>query len=479
MLLVSSCTIYSVQAQKTGGKKLESSEKVSPSKMNQGKVKTSRRSKAKGNPNKGGKTIVVGKPAKWDWNKIMWFKVRKSDYKTNEAKSNKKTKYKQYSNEPHYKTERREPGDSDVKLKRPLIPFDSRVADEGPVLIKKTERGDKVDGDKILSKKSNSKRKPYNNDKLETSNRVDYSDSKKDDKKLMVSSPPDYKANKMDGDKLMTIKRNDDKPKPYDDSKLMTIKRDDKKPNPYDDSKLMTIKRDDKKPKPYDDSKLMTIKRDDKKPKPYDDSKLMTIKRDDKKPKPYDDSKLMTIKRDDKKPKPYDDSKLMTIKRDNKRPKPYNDSKLMYVKVSKPNKNAMDDDKLMYKIPEIERAKVHGDKLLTVPEKHYPTATMKRISEELAEYKGDYERKIVVTKDSHPGSRYMAAKSYRIPWLKRTQISLALFWTGLWDSNIQPPAVTEKKPKHRRDKKEGKIWDNTVHPSEWNKTEGKAESSQN
>ncbi|MBK6266492.1 hypothetical protein JKA74_15715 [Marivirga sp. S37H4] len=440
LLLFSACTLVSVQAQKANDKKLESSEKVAPSKMNEKKVKTSRRSKAKGNPNKGGNKVIVTKPAKWDWNKVMWFKAKKSDYKTKDYNPNKRTKRKQYDNPPNYQSENRQPGDSDVKLKKPLIPFDSRTADEGPVLIKKRKpqkldlsaggpqveqrlfgeihpdetvskkrkdkKGTKIDGDKLYNKKDGSKRKPYDNDKVETSNQPDYS-GKMDNKRLMISTSPDYKSNKMDGEKLMTIKKGDTKPKPYDNSKLMVSNRPDFKSNKMDDDKLMTIRKDKSKPKPYDVSKLM------------------------------------------------------------------------YVKVSKPEKQSLHDDKLMVKVPKIERSKLHGDKLLTVPERHYPTATMKRIAEDIAKYEGDYERKIKVSKDSHPASRYMAAKSYRVPWLKRTQISLSLFWSGLWDSNIQPSSVTDKKPKLRRDKKEGQIWDNTVHPSEWKKTEEKAESGNN
>ncbi|GAA5034568.1 hypothetical protein GCM10011506_29500 [Marivirga lumbricoides] len=375
--------------------------------MKESKVKTSRKTKVKGNPNKSINKVKRIKPNKWNWNKILWFKAKKSDYKTYDYNPNKKTKFKQYDNTPNYETARRKPGDSDVKLKDPLIPFDSRVSEEGPVLLKKREMKGKKKGEdkKLYTKRDDKKRKPMDNDRLEVAKKQDHSDNKLEDKKLMVSSAPDYKKNKMDDDKLLTSKVDRGK-KAFDDKKLMTSKVDKDKSPSFDDKKMMTIKVDKDKPKPFDDKKLMTVE------------------------------------------------------------------------VAKSKNQSLHDDRLLVTVPKIKRATLDGDKLLTVEQRHYPTATMKRVSDDIAKYDGNYERYFNITKNSHPGTLYMSSKGHRMPWLKRTQIAVSLFWSGLWDSNIQPKYVTEKKPKHRRDKNEGKIWDNSVHPDEWRNAEAKPESGQ-
>jgi hypothetical protein len=358
------------KAQKTGGKKLRTSEKSSPSKMNDDKVKIKKRKKIRGNPNKGANKVRISKPFKWNWSKIMPFKAKKSDYETNEYNPNKKTKYKQYDNKPNYQTESRKPGDSNVDLPRPNIPYNPKIAQEGKITLRKREIK-KIDPDKTTYKQDRSK------------NNV-----------------------KTDGDKLYT-------------------------------------KRDDSGRKSFDNSKLETAQSPD-----YRDFKM-------------DGDKLMTIKRDDSPRKPFDDDKLMTIR------------------VEKNERKPFDDDKLMRPIPKIERSKLHGDKLLTVPERQYPTATMKRITEDIAKYEGDYVLKRKMGKDYHPSSRYLSARRHGIPWLARTQQSLSMFWSKIWRPDLQPSSVKEKKPKLKRDKKEGKIWDNSVHPDEWRNAEEKAESGQN
>lgn len=374
-----------VTAQKTSGKKLENTEKSSPSKMNEGKVKTRKRKKIKGNPNKGANEVKLFKPFDWNWNKIMPFKAKKKDYETNEYTAPKKTRYKQYKNNPNYQSESRKPGDSDVKLQRPLIPFDPSVAEEGKIAVKKRKLK-KIDPDKTTYKQDKQK------------NRA-----------------------KTDGDKLYA-------------------------------------KKDDSERKSYDNDKLETAQVRER--QKMDDDKLLYIKKDGK-PKPLDDKKLMTSAVPDYKKTRMDDDKLMTVT------------------VKKPEKKPFDDDKLMRPIPKIERSKLHGDKLLTVPERQYPSATMKRITEDIAKYEGDYVLKRKMGKDYHPSSRYLSARRHGIPWLARTQQSLSMFWSKIWRPDLQPSSVKEKKPKLRRDKKEGQIWDNSVHPDEWRKAEEKPESGQN
>ncbi len=386
VLIIFAVAANSATAQKTGGKKLQTTEKSSPSKMDEGKVKTKKRKKIKGNPNKGANEVKLFRPFKWNWNKIMPFKAKKRDYETNEYNPPKKTRHKQYDNKPNYQTESRKPGDSDVKLQRPLIPFDPSIAEEGKIVVKK-RKNKKIDPNKTTYKEDQSKKKV-----------------------------------KTDGDKLYS-KRDDSNRKAFDNSKLETANESDYKGTKMDNDKLMTIKRDDDPRKPFDDKKLMTSSVPDYKKTKMDDDKLMTV----------------------------------TVKKERK---------------------PFDDDKLMRPITKIERSKLHSDKLLTVPERQYPSATMKRITEDIAKYEGDYVLKRKMGKDYHPSSRYLSARRHGIPWLARTQQSLSMFWSKIWRPDLQPSSVKEKKPKLRRDKKEGQIWDNSVHPDEWRKAEEKPESGQ-
>ncbi len=342
-----------VYAQKTSGKKLRTTERAKSS-----------------------------NPAKWDWGKIMWFRAKKRDHKTKEYNPDRRPKRQTYDNKPNYQSESRKPGDSDVELKRPLIPFDSRIADEGPVLIKKPRR-----------KKPNGK---------DVGPQID----------IPFISPinPDETLNK---------------------------KKKDKKDRQVDGKKLYTVN-EKEKPKGVDDGKLMTVNRAEKR-------------------KPFDDGKLMTVERKD-------------------RPKPFDESKLMYYTKSDPKKQDLSDDRLMVTIPKINRSKLHDERLLTVNEKHYPTATMKRISADIAKYEGDYKITVKKGKDYHPSSRHLAAKRHGSPFIAKTQQNLSMFWSKIWPWDLQPTYVTDKKPKVKRDRKEGQIWDNTVHPNTWNTKPEQAES---
>ena len=132
------CISSDTYGQSTSGKKLEVSEKSNPSKMDAGKVKTSKRTKPKGNPNRGSNKVRTINPFKWDWDKVMWMKAKKSDYATKDYDPDNRPKRKVYSNNrQRYKSESREPGELAVKLEKPLVPYDARIDDKGPVLQKR------------------------------------------------------------------------------------------------------------------------------------------------------------------------------------------------------------------------------------------------------------------------------------------------------------------------------------------------------
>ncbi len=442
-----------VYSQKTGGEKLEVSEKSSPEKMDNKKIRTSKRRKTKGNPNRGSNKVIVINPFKWDWDKVMWFKAKKSDYETKDYNPNKRPKRKTYDNQPNYKSADRKAITNPSELKTPLIPYDSRIADEGPVLQKKTkpknvnllkggpqdspkainlndpsetlskapktDRESKVEGKKLYSKRKDKDRKPYDNDKLET------------------ASVSDLEP-KMDEDKIMFKKRKDYYPK-MDNDKLMVSEQPDYKSNKPDGDKLLTIEATNKKPKTFDDDKLMVSEPANKERKPYDDSKLMTTKIKDDERKPFDDDKLMTASPANPKREKYDDNKLMTAT------------------VNKPVKQDL-----------------HDDRLLTVIEKRKPTDEMKETSKDISNLEGDYKRHFYITSESHPGTKILAAENTNVPFLARTFQSVSSFFTNIWTDNTQPKYVTRKKPKERRNKDEGKIWDNSVHPNEWKKQEAES-----
>jgi len=439
--------------QKTGGEKLEVSEKSSPAKMDNKKIKTSKRRKAKGNPNRGSNKVIVINPFKWDWDKVMWFKARKSDYETKDYNPNKRPKRKTYDNQPNYKSADRKAITNPSKLKAPLIPYDSRIADEGPVLQKKQkpknvnlsnggpqdtpklinlndpsetlskapkkDKQSKVDGKKLYSKRKDKNRKPFDNDKLET------------------ASAPDLDP-KMDDDKIMFKKRKDDYAKMNND-KLMVSERPDYKSNKPDGDKLLTIDASNKKPKPFDNDKLMTEKVNDGKRNKFDDSKLMVAEPANRERKPFDNSKLMTATPANKERKKFDDSKLMTAT------------------ITKPKKQEL-----------------HDDRLLTVVEKRKPTDEMKETSKDISKLDGDYKRHFYVSTESHPGTKILAAENTKVPFLARTFQSVSSFFTSIWKDDTQPNYVNRKKPKEKRDKNEGMIWDNSVHPDEWKKPEAES-----
>ncbi|WKK76119.2 hypothetical protein QYS49_01475 [Marivirga salinae] len=457
--------------QDTGGKKLEVSEKSSPTKMDNKKVRTSKRRKAKGNPNRGSNKVIVINPFKWDWDKVMWFKARKSDYETKDYNPNKRPKRKTYDNQPNYKSADRKAITNPSELSKPLIPYDSRIAEEGPVLQKKRkpknvnvsdggpqdfrkpislndpsetlskapkkDKESKTDGKKLYSRRKDKDRKPFDNDKLET------------------ASAPDLDP-KMDEDQIMFRKKKDDYPKMNND-KLMVSERPDYKSNKPDGDKLLTIDASDKKPKPFDNDKLMTERVNDGKKNKFDNDKLMISEPANRERKPYDDSKLMTALHGDRERKPFDDDKLMTARPANPERKKYDDSKLMTATVSKPKKQEL-----------------HDDRLLTVLESRKPTDEMKETSKDISKHDGDYQRHFYVSTESHPGTKILAAENTNVPFLAKTFQSVSLFFKKIWGDPTQPKYVTRKNPKEKRDKKEGQIWDNSVHPSEWKKQ--KAES---
>jgi hypothetical protein len=460
-----------IVAQETGGKKLEVSEKKSPEKMDNKKVKTSKRRKAKGNPNRGNNKVIVINPFKWDWDKVMWFKARKSDYETKDYNPDKRPKRKTYDNKPNYQSADREAITNPSKLKKPLIPYDSRMAEEGPVLQKKQkhknvnlqkggpqdtpkainlndpsktlskapkmDRESKVEGKKLYDRRKDKDRKPFDNDKLET------------------ASVPD-KDPKMDEDKIMFKKRKDDYPK-MDNDKLMVTERPDYKSNKPDGDKLLNIDASNKKPKPFDNDKLMTESVRDGKRNKFDDSKLMISEPANRDRKPYDDSKLMTALHGDRERKPFDDDKLMTARPANPERKQYDEDKLMTAAVSKPKKQDL-----------------HDDRLLTVIEKRKPTDEMKETSKDLSNLDGNYKRHFYVTSESHPGTKILAAENTKLPFIARTFQSVSSFFSSIWKDDTQPNYVTRKKPKEKRDKKEGQIWDNSVHPDTWKKQEAES-----
>lgn len=445
--------------QETGGKKLEVSEKNSPSKMDNKKIRTSKRRRAKGNPNKGTNKVIVINPFKWDWDKVMWFKARKSDYETYDYNPDKRPKRKTYDNKPNYKSADREAITNPSELQTPLIPYDSRIADKGPVLLKKSNpkkgEGSKVGGKKLFSERKDKDRKAFDNDKLETASKPDL-EPKMSDSKIMFNKQKDDYA-KMNNDKLRISERPDYKSNKTDGDKLLIIDAADKKPNPYNNDKLLISEPANRERKPYDDDKLMTINIKDKNIKPYDDDKLMNARPANYVRKPFDKDKLMIAQPANRERKPYDNSKLMTATPANPERKPFDNSKLMTSTIFKPSKQDL-----------------HDDRLLTVLEKKNPTDEMKQNSKDISNLEGDYKRHFYISSESHPGTKILAAENTKVPFLARTFQSVASFFTNIWTDNTQPNYVTRKKPKEKRDKNEGQIWDNSVHPNEWKKE--KAES---
>ncbi|ADR22792.1 hypothetical protein MATR_33620 [Marivirga tractuosa] len=439
--------------QDTSGKKLEVSEKSSPEKMDNKKIRTSKRRKAKGNPNRGSNKVIVINPFKWDWDKVMWFKARKSDYETKDYNPDKRPKRQTYDNKPNYKSADRKAITNPSKLEKPLIPYDSRIADEGPVLQKKRkpknvnlqnggpqdspklinlndpsetlskapkkDKRSKADGKKLYSKGKDKDRKAFDNDKLET------------------ASVPDLDP-KMDDDKIMFRKKKEDYAK-MDNDKLMVSEHADYKSNKPDGDKLMTVEVKDGKRNKFDDKKLMISEPANRERKPFDDSKLMTAQHGDRDRKPFDDDKLMTATPANPDRKKFDNDKLMTAT------------------VNKPKKQDL-----------------HDDRLLTVLERKKPTDEMKETSKEISKLEGDYQRHFYVTSESHPGTKLLAAENTKVPFLAKTFQTVSLFFSSIWTDNTQPNYVTRKKRKEKRDKNEGQIWDNSVHPNEWKKQEAES-----
>jgi hypothetical protein len=441
------------QGQDTGGKKLEVSEKSSPEKMDNKKIRTSKRRKAKGNPNRGSNKVIVINPFKWDWDKVMWFKARKSDYETKDYNPNKRPKRKTYDNKPNYQSADRKAITNPSELRTPLIPYDSRIADEGPVLQKKKkpknvnlQKGGPQDSPKLINL----------NDPSETLSKAPKTDreSKVDGKKL-YSRRRDREREPFDNDKLKTAQVTDLEPKMDDDKIMFKDRKDDYQK--MDDDKLFTVENSNKKPKPFDNDKLMTATVDDGKRNKFDDSKLMISEPANRERKPFDDDKLMTAVHGDRERKPFDDDKLMTARPANPERKKYDDKKLMTATVSEPKKQAL-----------------HDDRLLTVLEKRKPTDEMKQTSKDISNLDGEYKRHFYVSSESHPGTKILAAEHTKIPFLARTFQSISSFFTNIWTDDTQPNYVTRKKPKERRDKKEGQIWDNSVHPNTWKKQEAES-----
>jgi Ni/Co efflux regulator RcnB len=447
-----------IHAQETGGKKLEISEKNSPTKMDNKKIRTSKKRRTKGNPNRRNNKVIVVNPFKWDWGKVMWFKARKSDYETKDYNPNKRPKRKTYDNEPNYESADRDAITNPSELGKPLIPYDSRIAGKGKILRKKRkpknvnlqkggpqdspklinlndpsetlskapkkERKSKVDGKKLYSRRKDKDRKPFDNDKLET------------------ATAPDLDP-KMDEDKIMFRKQKNDFAK-MNNEKLMVSERPDYKSNKPDGDKLLTVDASEKKPKPFDNNKLMISEPANRERESYDDSKLMTALHGDRERKPFDDDKLMTARPANRERKEYDDSKLMTAT------------------IHKPKKQEL-----------------HDDRLLTVIDRRKPIDEMKETSKDISKFDGDTKRHFYVNNESHPGTKILAAENTKVPFIARTFQSVSSFFTTIWKDDTQPKYVNRKKPKEKRDKKEGMIWDNSVHPDEWKKQEAESGEQQN
>jgi hypothetical protein len=155
--------------------------------------------------------------------------------------------------------------------------------------------------------------------------------------------------------------------------------------------------------------------------------------------------------------KPFDESKLMTDRPSNRDRKLFDENKLMTASVNKPKKQEL-----------------HDDRLLTVLEKRKPTDEMKESSKDISKLDGNYKRHFYVSSESHPGTKILAAENTKAPFFARTFQSVSSFFTNIWTDDTQPNYVTRKKPKERRDKKEGQIWDNSVHPDTWKKQEAES-----
>ena len=370
--------------QEVGGKKLEVSQKGKPEKMSNKKVRKSKRRKAKGNPNRDRNKVVVINPFKWDWDKVMWFKARKSDYQTKKYNPDKRTKSQTYDNRAKYKSADRKAITNPSKMKDPQIPYDSQIAGKGSVLQKK--------------------RRPKNVNLQSGSPQVKTTlINVNNPAKTLSKAPKKDKNSKVDGKKLYSKARDKDR-------------------------------------KPFDNSKLETVAFRDLDPK-MDENKIMFKRRKNEFAK-LDNDKLLTSELPKRERKPYDDSKLMTST------------------VTKPNKNGLDNDRL-----------------LTVSQRKNPTDEMKETSKAISKLEGDTKRHFYVTSESHPGTKLLAAENTKTPFLAKTLQAIYSFFTSIWKDDTQPKYVTRKKQKERRDKKEGMIWDNSVHPDEWKKQE--AESGEN
>jgi hypothetical protein len=429
-----------VYAQETGGKKLEVSEKNSPSKMDNKKIKTSKKRKRKGNPNRGNNKVVVINPFKWDWGKVMWFKARKSDYETKDYNPNKRPKRKTYDNKPNYESADRKAITNPSELGKPLIPYDSRIAGEGKNLRKKRkpknvnlQKGGPQDTPKLINL----------NDPSET----------------LSKAPKKEKRSKVDGKKLYS-KRKDKDRKAFDNDKLQTATAPDLDPK-MDEGKIMFKKQKNDYAK-MNNEKLMVSERPDHKSNKPDDDKLLTIAASNKKPKAFDNNKLLVSESANRERKPYDDSKLMTALHGDRERKPFDDDKLMTATISKPKKQEL-----------------HGDRLLTAIDRRKPIDEMKETSKDISKFDGETKKHIYVSNESHPGTKILAAENTKVPVLARTFQSVSSFFTSIWKDDKQPNYVNRKKPKERRDKKEGMIWDNSVHPNEWKKQEAESGEQQN
>ncbi|WP_340154024.1 hypothetical protein [uncultured Marivirga sp.] len=403
--------------------------------MDNKKVKTSKRRKAKGNPNRGSNKVIVINPFKWDWDKVMWFKARKSDYETKDYNPNKRPKRKTYDNKPNYQSADREAITNPSKLKTPLIPYDSRIAEEGPVLQRKQkhknvnlQNGGPQDTPKAINL----------NDPSQTLSKA----AKKD------------KQSKVDGKKLYSRRKDRDK-KPFDNDKLETASVPDLDPK-MDDDKIMFRKQKNDYSK-MDNDKLMLVSKPDYKSSKPDGDKLFTVDASNKKPKPFDNDKLMTETVQDRKRNKFDDSKLMVSEPANRDRKPFDDDKLMTTSVNKPKKQDL-----------------HDDRLLTVLEKRKPTDEMKQTSKDISNLDGNYSRHFYVSSESHPGTKILAAENSKLPFFAKTFQSVSSFFSSVWKDDTQPNYVNRKKPKEKRDKKEGQIWDNSVHPDTWKKQEAES-----
>jgi hypothetical protein len=193
-----------------------------------------------------------------------------------------------------------------------------------------------------------------------------------------------------------------------------------------------------------------------------DNDKLMVSEHANKERKPYDDSKLMTALHGDRERKPFDNDKLMTATPANPDRRKFDESKLMTATVIKPKKQEL-----------------HDDRLLTVIERKKPTDEMKETSKDISKLEGDYQRYFYVSNESHPGTKLLAAENTKVPFLAKTFQSVSSFFSSIWTEPTQPNYVKRKKQKEKRDKKEGQIWDNSVHPSEWKKQEAESGEEQN